>query len=240
MSHGGSRVPAHRIILLDTGTIMTVQLDPVALNEVRERFLTVEHDFGEFGDPDGEYYRDERLYKDDLRRLYGELLPTSLLSADPADRADEIVRRVRSILTRPVGLDGGAQNLVSYWDYRFLEEMKPAERAVFARGLADLILGTGPSGDRIERFNRNMWPVWKRIAGPRNKYSVTRSFPTLFLMLPDPDHEICVVTRTFERASWRTARSSRTRTSGRSNTWKSCTRITSRNPMPRTGRSSRN
>jgi len=185
----------------DSGSFMTMQLDPVGLNEIRERFLTVEHDFGEFGDPDGAYHRDERLYKDDLRRLFGELLPQSLFAGDPAERVDEITERVRSLLTRPVGADGKPQNLMTWRYWTFLREMREPERKSFARAMADLLFGGRPTGARIERFNRSMWPVWKRLAGSGNPYAVTRSFPTFFLMLQSPEHDIYVRTDTFDRAS---------------------------------------
>lgn len=185
----------------DSGSLMTMQLDPAGLNEIRERFLTVEHDFGEFGDPDGAYHRNERLYKDELRRLVGELLPRSLFAGDPAERADEIAERVKSLLTRPVGLDGKPQNLMTWRYWTFLREMRETERASFARAMADLLFGTGSSGARIERFNRSMWPAWKRLAGSGNPYAVTRSFPTFFLMLQNPEHDIYVRTDTFDRAS---------------------------------------
>lgn len=177
-----------------------MQLDLVALNELRDRFLRVEHDFGEFGDPEGAYQRNERSYKDNLVRSFRELFPDDLFSRDPVDCADDIVRRAQLLLTRPLDPFRQPQNLLSWRYVSFLRKLDPAERATFARGMAELLAGAGSSPERIERFNRAVWPALQRIEG-RNPWAITRSFPTLFLMLQNPRDDIYIRSETFDRAS---------------------------------------
>lgn len=181
---------------------MALHLDPFALNEIRERFLIVQHDFGEFGDQEGAYYENEREYKEALIRLFHELFPEDLLTGDPAEQADGIVRCTLALLTRPIGASRTPQNLLSWRYVGFLRRLETAERQVFARALAGLLAGDRPSPERLERFNATMWPAFQRVQGG-NPYAITRSLPTLFLMLQNPIRDIYVRTETFNAASRR-------------------------------------
>ena len=176
------------------------ELDPAGLNEIRKRFLTVERYLASSAIRTVPIIATSGSTRIVSRRLFGELLPQSLFAGDPARGPT----RLRSGSGRCSRARSGKMGKPTKPDDVALLDLSATEsepeRASFARAMADLLFGAGSSGARIERFNRSMWPVWKRLAGSGNPYAVTRSFPTFFLMLQSPEHDIYVRTDTFDRA----------------------------------------
>jgi hypothetical protein len=112
----------------------------------------------------------------------------------------QAVAAVHRLLTARLETTGAPQNLLSWRYFDFLRKMDDAERAAFAPAFVDLLSSEGPSAGRVGRFTRVMWPAWRRIQGG-NPYALSRNFPTLFLMMLYPEHDVAVRSDMFGAAA---------------------------------------
>jgi len=182
-----------------------VQLGWAALDALKGVFIDRIAGFVSFTDPAGNYPKEERDYKDALVALFHRTIDASLFAAPIGQaEAERIADAVLRVLTGRV--IGEPQNLMNFRYYTFLSEAafrqptgeSESDVVHFARAFGDLLYGPDDSAARVERFNAVMWPIWQRRALTR---AVTVSFPTFFLMLHDPAHDIYVRSREFARVS---------------------------------------
>jgi hypothetical protein len=177
------------------------QLIPAAMDAMKERFLARMGDFGDFQDHASPYWGEERAYKDELAaRCREALVPALFAAADTPEGTEVVIAAVQRLLTGRLKTIGAPQNLLSWRYFDFLRKMQGAERTAFAPAFGDLLFGEGPSAARVGRFSRVMWPVWQRIQGG-NPYALSRNFPTLFLMLLNPQHDVAVRSDMFGAAA---------------------------------------
>ncbi|HEY0024422.1 MAG TPA: hypothetical protein VGB24_16020 [Longimicrobium sp.] len=176
-------------------------LNPAALDAMKERFLARVGDFGDFQDQGSRYWADERAYKDEFAaRCREALTPALFATAGSAEGAQAVAAATHRLLTVRLNTTSTPQNLLSWRYFDFLRKMHDGERVAFAPAFGDLLLGEGPGAERLGRFSRVMWPVWKRIQGG-NPYALSRNFPTLFLMMLYPDHDVAVRSDMFGAAA---------------------------------------
>jgi hypothetical protein len=182
----------------------TQRLDPAGLEQMRENFLAVLTDFGDFGDVPSLYHQTERAYKDEAARLVHTHLPRDLLAAGTADdpeHAKQVADAALRVLTTRLQASGTPQNIIGWRYIDLLRKMDDPERVVFAAAMRDLLYGPGDSPERVERFVTQMWPAWTRSSGGGNPYAVSRIFPTCFLMLADPRRDLAARTDMLSRAN---------------------------------------
>jgi hypothetical protein len=181
----------------------TLRLDPAGLEQMRENFLAVLTDFGDFGDVPSLYHETERAYKDEAAALVRTHLSPALFAARTAredvDHDTQVVAAALRVLTARLESVGIPQNIVGWRYVDFLRQMNDDERAGFARAFGELLHGPGQSPARVEAFVQAMWPAWQRTQGG-NPYALSRVFPTFFLMLRDPRHDLAARTDLFVRA----------------------------------------
>lgn len=181
----------------------TPTLDPAGLEQMRENFLAVLTDFGDFDDVPSRYHATERAYKDEAARLVRTHLSPALFAAGGSDPGpahhEQVTAAALRVLTTRLEASGAPQNIVGWRYVDFLRQMDPGERAVFAREFGILLHGAGESAPRVEAFVRALWPVWQRTQGG-NPYAVSRVFPTFFLMLQDPVNDLAARTDLLVRA----------------------------------------
>lgn len=177
----------------------TLRLDVTQLAHLRDVFLERTPDFGDFTESSGEYWRRERAYKDELSALCRATLPLALFEGDVEDRTSDILAAVRHVLTARLPTHNSPQNLASWRYYDWVRLLRPAERLRFVRAMGPLLYGGGASVERVDAFSAAVWPAMRRVIGG-NPYAQARLFPSLFLMLIDPDQDIAVRTDIFKRA----------------------------------------
>lgn len=172
-------------------TAVTGELEPAALQQLREAFLSYNGDFSRFTDTDTRHHREERVYKQELIERFQQVLgPERFEGLDAGDRLTAVMDGIHSVTASALPSTGKPQNLL-YWRYSaFLREMDVEETRAFAEALGALLYGKGPSPERLAAFNRVVWPIMKRH-GVRG-HAASRSLPTFFLMLAHPDHDIFV------------------------------------------------
>lgn len=181
----------------------TLRLAPAGLEQMRENFLAVLTDFGDFGDVPSLYHQTERAYKDEAARLVHAHLPPALFASGNADdpgHAEQVVAATLRVLTTRLQASGTPQNIIGWRYIDLLRKMDAAERAGFVRAMQALLYGPGESPERVEAFVASQWPVWTRLWGGGNPYAVSRIFPTCFLMLSDPRHDLAARTDMLVRA----------------------------------------
>jgi 5-methylcytosine-specific restriction enzyme B len=168
-------------------------LKPEKLEEFRRAFLEYYPDFESFQDPPPSYAEDERGYKDELVEEFARRFAAP---PDPSDLdsrlSARLVEDVLEVLTRRLSHSDGPQNLLNWRYFDFLRHLKPEEKEIFAKAFLDLLSGEGSSPNRVERFNKAIWPLLERAESATP--AISRSFPTLFLMLHDPESEIFIRT----------------------------------------------
>jgi hypothetical protein len=94
------------------------------------------------------------------------------------------------------------QNLLRWQDLDKLQRVDAAEQPAFDAALRDLLFGDRLSFERLERFNQAVWPTLQHHLGG-NPYAFSRGFPTLLLMLHNPDEDIFVRTDLFSALTQR-------------------------------------
>jgi 5-methylcytosine-specific restriction enzyme B len=166
------------------------------LERARKAFLSHFTDFKSFEEPGEAYYAEERGYKEDLRRRFLELvedLPGA--SEVTEEEATRIVEGVHSLLTKKLEHSGHAQNLINWRYTRFLKELDPGERLVFARAFIELLDEDVASHARADGFVKEVWFLIE--AHGAGGLAGSRSLPSLFLFLKDPTQDILIRTDTF-------------------------------------------
>lgn len=180
------------------------KLDPAGLEQMRENFLAVLTDFGDFGDVPSLYHKAERAYKDETARLvHAHLSPALFAGRDESDpeHSGAVVAATLRVLTTRLHAGGAPQNIIGWRYIDLLRKMDEAERAIFAGAMRDLLHGPGESPERVETFVARMWPAWTRTSGGGNPYAVSRIFPTCLLMLQDPRRDFAARTDMLSRAN---------------------------------------
>lgn len=172
--------------------------DTGALQEMRQRFLSHMTGFLTFTDSSGIYRRQERDYKTQLAAICRtDVQP--LLTAPPQDptRAEAAIQALHHLLTRrKVGEPPAIQNLLSWRATEHLGRLRGAEALEAVHLFRDLLSDTGDTPTRVERFNAAYVAILTHHM-PSGTQGVSRSLPTLLLMLADPAHEIFVRTTLF-------------------------------------------
>lgn len=180
------------------------RLDPAGLEQMRENFLAVLTDFGDFGDVPSLYHQTERAYKDEAAGLVHERLNAEFLSGEGMDtraHAELVVFATLDVLTTRLKASKQPQNIIGWRYIDLLRRMDSSERVVFTAGMRDLLYGTGDSPERVQAFVTRLWPVWTRSWGGGNPYAVSRIFPTCLLMLANPRHDLAARTDMLTRAA---------------------------------------
>jgi hypothetical protein len=182
----------------------TPRLNPAGLEQMRENFLAVLTDFGDFDDVPSLYHQTERAYKDEAAALVRRHLSSDFLAArgGGADSAhdEQVMAATLRVLTTRLEASGAPQNIVGWRYVDFLRQMGGEERSVFSRALPSLLYGSEESAVRVDQFVQTMWPVWQRTQGG-NPYALSRVFPTFFLMLLNPRHDLAARTDMLTRAA---------------------------------------
>lgn len=181
-----------------TDKIEKVSLDKEALEKLKAAFLRRYPGFEDFENPSSGFHEEERDYKDELTEEFGRRFS----QAPEFDELDSrlvarIVEDVQELLKRSLSTIGRPQNLLNWRYFDFLKHLTPEEKAVFSRAFLDLLFGKDSAAERLGRFNREIWPLLERTDSATP--ALTRSFPTLFLMLQNPEEDIFVRTDLFDR-----------------------------------------
>jgi hypothetical protein len=178
-------------------------IDLDALDRLRSLFLRRIPDFGDFTDRVGEYWNQEREYKEQICELVAAEFPRVLFSdLTSPEAADAIVKATLRALTRRVrsGDTTMPQNLVGWRYVEFLRTLRIEDKTQFAVALGDLLHGEDQEPERVERFTGQVWELYRPVPG-QNRYALSRIFPTFFLMFMSPRSNIAVRSEMFESAS---------------------------------------
>ncbi len=174
--------------------------DDDALEHAKALFLRRFPGFEGFESPPAQYLDDERAYKAELVRRWRPLaddLP------DPGDlssvHATQVVDKIVHLLSSSLESIGQPQNLISWRYTNFLRELDGPEKVTFVRALIALVRGEEASTNRAGAFVQTMWPIMESHGA--TGYAASRSVPTLFLFLDDPENEIFVRTDLFDSFS---------------------------------------
>jgi MoxR-like ATPase len=179
-----------------------LRLDPDALEAMRRDFLAAMPGFESFTEAGERYRTHERDYKVVLVEAFqDEVAP--LLAQPPRSEAEgqqacEALRRL--LLQRKLPPWNAPQNLLNWRYAEHLGKLDGPEALTAARLMHDLLHGDGASSERIERFVQGYWNLLQRHGSGQ---ALTRSLPTLLLMLADPQTEIFVRTSLFDEAAQR-------------------------------------
>lgn len=180
-----------------------VAINRKALEALIEDLHAVLPGFTTFADRDGPWWRSEREYKLEMIEVFRDQFGAEVLrEAGTPDGAEDLRDRVEGLLLRKLPRAGDPQNLVSWKLLTFLKPLKghPELKIRFAQGLADLLLGAGPSEERAERFSSELQAVITAVEKKSNA-ATCRSLPTVLLMLQDLQHEILIRTEELRRAA---------------------------------------
>lgn len=179
----------------------TADPDVSGLENMKARFLERMPGFTSFRQKSGQYWLQEREYKEELRQVFNEEISRDLFPDVIDDQsATSVIEHVKAVLTRRIPSTGEPQNLL-HWRYvDFLKKLEPGSRKTLAQAIGDLLYGAGDSAERVERFNHVFEPILKR-SRPGGTSSYTRGLPTFLLMLSDPASDIYIKTGVFKRTA---------------------------------------
>jgi hypothetical protein len=176
-----------------------ITLNPDGLAAMRAAFLAHCTDFVDFPTRSGIHHTEERLYKEELVQVFHEEITPALFEGLPdVEAARRVVEAARAVLTRRLPSDGKPQNLLGWRVFWFLKKMTDDETVAFAEALCDLLYGNGDSADRLERFDRIVYPTAKRLQKAVSAW--TAHSPTLWLMLQNPADDIFIGKTKFQKA----------------------------------------
>lgn len=180
---------------------ISMALNHVELERMRLLFLERMPDFGEFTDSDGNYWVQERAYKQELAEIAAESFPRSLFSeTGTAVGARAVVAATDHVLQCRLQTISRKQNLLGWRYSDFLRHLELKDARIYATAMGTLLYGDGPSALRAEVFAKAIWPLL-RGTSRGNPFAQARLFPTLFLMLLSPQTDIAVRTDMFEIAA---------------------------------------
>jgi 5-methylcytosine-specific restriction enzyme B len=178
-----------------------IPFSPDGLERLKNLFRKRYRKFSRFS-TDEEFHKGERAYKDELRQQFMTMVagwrPLWERGVDEAGAA-QVIDDTQKLLSAKLQSINSPQNLLGWRYFEFLRKLDDGGRIQFAGALLDLVFGPEESAIRAERFVDACWPTLEQAgaAGP----AWSRSFPTLFLTLLDPQHDIFIRTSTFDRAS---------------------------------------
>jgi hypothetical protein len=200
--YGGQRLDFYEPPLVERWdpkeNIEEIILPKGRMEELKAAFLKRYPGFQDFEEPSPEFHQGERDYKDELAEEFGRRFNQAPEIGDLDSRlAARVVEDIQEVLKRTLSAIGRPQNLLSWRYFEFLRHLKPDEKDTFARAFLDLLFGEGPSAERVGRFNQQIWPLLERTNSATP--ALTRSFPTLFLMLQNPEGDIFIRTDLFDR-----------------------------------------
>lgn len=160
---------------------------------LRARFLAAYPGFAGFPD-DPRYLDDERIYKDEMIALYGQLVLAPLSQ----QRWTEAGAGLLKFLRMPLASTRKPQNVVGWRYVESIDRLGEQGRGQFAEALADLLDGDRDIAGRVDAFIAR----WKAIAGNTQKLlpAAQRSIVGLCLALAFPDRHIFLKTSELRRA----------------------------------------
>lgn len=217
VDHAAEALPEDELLDFQIGALLSVYetwieqqeetpepLDEEALETMRSRFLGHLGDFTSFAEPGTVYLQEERVYKDDLASIFrAEVQPLFASWPETVEEAEEAVAALNELLTRRKLVPGqGVQNLIGWRTTEHLRKLRGEEALRAARLFAELLHGAGETPDRVEAFSSGYLPILERHM-KSGLQGVTRSLPTLVLMLADPEREIFVRTTLFDASAQR-------------------------------------
>ena len=166
------------------------------LEIARRAFLNAHPEFKSFSKPGPKFHDEERGYKDDLVREF-EAIQRELPSAAEVTQkaADQLMESLKHLITGTLQPSGRRQNLINWRYTRFLTELEPGERMIFARALAALVSEEGDAAGKAKAFVDDIWPLVE--AHDAGGYATSRSLTSFFLFLHDPKREIYIRTDSF-------------------------------------------
>lgn len=173
-----------------------IEIADEPLVRAREAFLERFDDFTSFDEPGESYIHPERGYKEVLRKRLLDLAETLPdLEGLTDEQAKDVVNEVVALLNRKLDPYDWSQNLLNWRYWTFLKELEEGEAILFVRALIELLDQEIALPARVQRFNQDVWPILENhdAAG----YAVSRSLPTLFLWLHEPEEAIYVRTDLF-------------------------------------------
>ena len=181
----------------------TMELSQAGLEAMRERFLVCLPDFVSFDRPGEQYSVWERGYKLELAELFrSEVLPLLAGRLENSAAGEEALAAIHALLTKRKLSFGNGQNLLGWRGLDHLARLKGEEALEAAVLLRDLLTGTESSPDRVEAFNVGYVPILGRHMRS-GVQGVSRTLPTLLLMLVNPNEDIVVRTTLFDQAAKR-------------------------------------
>lgn len=214
--HDGSQVPDDAELDREFAALIRVYMgwlasrpveeepfNETALTEMRLLFLRNISGFVSFAEP-GSYHERERAYKDELAEAFRqEVLPLFREPIDSIEQAEAAILALNGLLTRrKIGPWQGVQNLVNWRATEHLRKLKGEEALQAARLYAELLSAASDTPDRVESFTSAYLPILARHM-KSGLQGVTRSLPTLLLMLVDAEREIFIRTSLFDDAAKR-------------------------------------
>ncbi|MFV1981129.1 MAG: restriction endonuclease, partial [Rhodothermia bacterium] len=179
--------------------MLPVRIDEAALSALIEDLRANYPAFEKFDQRDSDWWREERVYKDQLVRLFRNELPDEILKADETESwALKVVDGVKNVLLKPLPSEGKQQNLLSWRHSQHLRPLRDDAKSVsvFARAVRDLLVGVEPADERLQRFTDAVWPLAQGLPKPPGP-AFSRGLPTLLLMLGNPLTEIFIRTEEF-------------------------------------------
>lgn len=187
---------------LDRQARKSEPFDETALAAMKQRFLALMSGFLSFAEPGSVYPIEERDYKDELAAAFRtEIAPLLARLPETPEQAKAALAALSEFLTRrKLGQAQIVQNLVNWRMTEHLRSLDGEEALQAARLYADLLHGEADTPDRVEAFSSGYVPILGRHM-KSGLQGVTRSLPTLLLMLQDPEREIFVRTTLFDAAA---------------------------------------
>lgn len=174
-----------------------------ALAEMKQIFLKHMTGFVSFIEP-GIYEEQERAYKVELAQALRQDVLTLLREPiDTVEQGEAAISALNELLTRrKVGPEQAVQNLVSWRATEHLRKLQGEEALQAARLYAALLGESSDTPERAEAFTSGYLPILGRYM-KSGLQGVSRSMPTLLLMLADPQREIFIRTMLFDDAAKR-------------------------------------
>ena len=186
--------PPFREVWQNPGPVPEFAIDSSAFDAAVAAFRVHHPDFSDFEDPGIAYPQGERDYKDEFADRVRAFLDR-FSDRDPEEAGVALVDELITLLQSKLETIGNPQNLIGWRYFDFLRQLEEPEKIAFARIFMRLFETEYPAPDRIDLFNLDLWPILERHDA--TSYAVSRSFPTLFLMMADPENEIFIRTELF-------------------------------------------
>jgi hypothetical protein len=180
-----------------------IEIDKVALQSYMDAFQEQFPAFTSFANPDGEYWRAEREYKDKLVACFDEQVRPKLSAVQSGTgNPAQLAQVALGLFSQPLQMgDGSAfpQNLVPWRQFDLLKDLETENASDFGKSLATLLDESQSIISRVDTFVPALQTIFER-----RDLSLSRSrahaFTTFFLFLSDPTSHIFIKTLVFQRA----------------------------------------